>query len=130
MNATITTAAQTNITSVGTLTAVTVSGAATVGSLTVSTAVGKIIPGATSLSHRNHADSADNLLISDAGNVTIRGILTTAGGSYLHVVSTNLTDYAAGNTATMTNAPVNGNPTKWIAVQDGSGAVLKWPVWV
>lgn len=49
--------------------------------LTISTAVGKIIPGATSLSHRNNADSADNLLITDAGAVTTRSTLTvTAGG--------------------------------------------------
>lgn len=35
-------------------------------------AVGKIIPGATSLSFRNHADDADNLLLADNGDVTIR----------------------------------------------------------
>lgn len=42
------------------------------GSLNFSTAVGQIVPGATSLSHRNNANSADNLLISDAGLITLR----------------------------------------------------------
>lgn len=60
----------TNLTDTGTVTA---------GQLTISTAVGKIVPGATSLSHRNHADSADNLLISDAGVVTVRSTLSLGG---------------------------------------------------
>jgi len=50
-------------------------GALTTTKLSISTAVGKIIPGATSLSHRNNADSADNLLISDAGIVSTRNLL-------------------------------------------------------
>lgn len=44
--------------------------------LTFSTAASKIIPGATSMSLRNTADNADNVLISDAGNVTVRGAIT------------------------------------------------------
>jgi len=52
---------------------------ATLGrNLIFTTAASKIIPGATSLSHRNNADSADNLLISDAGVVTIRSDLKLA----------------------------------------------------
>src|SRR5262249_57529499 len=44
-------------------------------------AASKIIPGATNISHRNNADSADNLLITDAGAVTVRnGLTVTAGG--------------------------------------------------
>lgn len=53
----------------------------TTGNISLTTAVGKIIPGATSLSHRNTADSADNLLITDAGNVTVRGLLTIPAGT-------------------------------------------------
>lgn len=49
--------------------------------LLLTTAVGKVVPGATSLSFRNNADSADNLIITDAGNVTIRGTLTRTAGS-------------------------------------------------
>lgn len=46
-------------------------------SLTLTTAASKIVPGATSLSLRNNADSADNLLISDAGVVTARLSIVT-----------------------------------------------------
>lgn len=42
------------------------------GNLVFGAAASKIIPGATSLSHRNTADSADNLLIADGGTVTVR----------------------------------------------------------
>ena len=62
------------------------------GDLTISSAfrllfgaaAAKIIPGATSISHRNNADSADNLLITDAGAVTVRnGFTLTAGDAVL-----------------------------------------------
>jgi len=57
--------------------------------ITVSTAVGKLIPGATSFSHRNNADTADNLLITNAGLVTVRaGLTVTASG--LRVTAGNL----------------------------------------
>lgn len=49
------------------------------GRLVFTALVGKIVPGATSISHRNNADSADNLLITDAGNLTARGSLTLSG---------------------------------------------------
>jgi hypothetical protein len=55
-------------------------------------ATSKIIPGATSLSLRNNADSADNLLISDAGDVTIRNSLVTKGnigGRFISVDDTS-----------------------------------------
>lgn len=45
-------------------------GAGVFASLTLTSAASKIIPGATSLSLRNHADAADNLIITDAGRVT------------------------------------------------------------
>ena len=45
-------------------------------------AAGKIIPGATSLTFRNNADSADNLLIADAGDVTVRGIVDVSVNGY------------------------------------------------
>lgn len=43
------------------------------GVLTFATAAQKIVPGATSLTFRNNADSADNLSIVDAGTATFRG---------------------------------------------------------
>lgn len=54
------------------------------GRLVMSPSVAKIVGGATSLSHRNNADSADNVLIADAGTVTLRNALqvpTAASGS-------------------------------------------------
>lgn len=53
-----------------------VSGALTVTQLTITTAISKVIPGATSLSLRNNADSADNLIITDAGVATFRNNVT------------------------------------------------------
>lgn len=49
------------------------------GSLIFTSAATKIIPGATSLSLRNTADSADNLLIADAGTITTRGNVVVGG---------------------------------------------------
>jgi len=49
------------------------------GPITLTTAASKIIPGATSLSLRNNADSADNLLITNAGDATIRNNLVVSG---------------------------------------------------
>src|SRR5205807_7300883 len=48
------------------------------------TAASKLIPGATSLSLRNTADSADNLILTDAGLATLRNTLTiSAGGAQI-----------------------------------------------
>ena len=50
------------------------------GNLVFSAAASRIVPGATSLSLRNNADSADNVLISDAGLATLRaGLVSTTG---------------------------------------------------
>jgi len=51
------------------------------GALTLSAAASQIVPGATSLSFRNNANSADNLLISNAGAVTVRAGLTVTAGN-------------------------------------------------
>lgn len=76
--------------------------------LVFTTAVGKIVPGATSLSHRNAADSADNLLITDAGLATFRntvnlsaGVLQMAG---TQVVTTRRTGYTNAMTGTANRA--------------------------
>lgn len=47
--------------------------------LTFSHATARVIPGATSLTFRNNANSADNLSIADAGTVTFRGAAVLAG---------------------------------------------------
>ncbi len=50
------------------------------GNLTFGAAAAKVVPGATSLTFRNNADSADNLAIVDAGTATFRaGIVQAAG---------------------------------------------------
>lgn len=51
------------------------------GALYVQAAAAKIVPGVTSLSHRNNADNADNFILTDAGNATLRGTLTFATAS-------------------------------------------------
>lgn len=64
-----------SLTSVGTLTALAISGA-----ITMSATASQLVPGATSFSVRNHANNADNLLVADNGNVTVRGTITALGG--------------------------------------------------
>jgi hypothetical protein len=64
--------------------------------VTIGTAGSRIVPGATSLSLRNHANSADNVLVADSGATTIRGQLTALAGEVL--------TSAAG-----TNVPVSVN---------------------
>ncbi len=60
--------------------------------LTFQQAGTRIQPGSTSLSLRNHANNADNLLITDAGAVTIRnGLTVTAGGLTFGDTNTNIT---------------------------------------
>lgn len=93
---TLSTAAQGNITSVGTLTALTISGA-----FTFTAAASKIIPGVTSISLRNNADSADNLIITNAGAVTFRstvsGITTLTATTFSGALSGNVTGNLTGN---------------------------------
>lgn len=74
------------------------------GTVTMATAVSRIVPGATSISLRNNANSADNLLITDAGVATVRaGLTVTAGG---------LTVTAGGATISAGNLVVSaGNAT-------------------
>lgn len=78
------------------------------GSLTLSTAAGKIIGGVTSISHRNSADTADNLLITDAGVVTARVSFNTAavtiGNGSPFVAGLNLIPLASDP-----SAPNNGD---------------------
>lgn len=49
------------------------------GALTFATAASKIIPGVTSFSHRNNADTQDNFILTDAGNASVRGNLVIGG---------------------------------------------------
>ncbi len=82
---TLNTAAQPNVTSVGTLTSITTS-----GNISLTAASTKILPGATPLSFRNNADSADNLLIVDAGDITARTKITMPGPLVLTTASSKI----------------------------------------
>lgn len=77
------------------------------GPITITSATSKIIPGATSLSHRNNADSADNLLISDAGAVTVRAALTVGAALDL-----------SGASAGQISFPATQNPSAGANVLD------------
>ncbi len=72
----------------------------TTGPLTLTTAASKIIPGATSLSLRNNADSADNLLIANAGDLTVRNGLAvgTPTGGLPGTSKINAVDYQRNGT--------------------------------
>lgn len=65
--------------------------------LTVSGAAFQVVPGATSFSIRNNADSADNLLIADAGTVTTAaGITATTGNITATAGSLVISDDSSG----------------------------------
>lgn len=63
-----------------------------------------------------------------SGTVTLGGTITTPGGAVLHITNTALTDGAAAQTGTLTNAPTAGNPTKWIGIND-NGTTRYVPAW-
>lgn len=157
-----------------------ISGDVTLGArLLFSTAASKLVPGGTSLSFRNNADTADNLIVTDAGVVTIRSTLailgnaigfTAAAGVFIATTDNNtitlttnnlarwtfgtdgslkaaangtgittkdatllhtavaLTNGAAAAVGTLNNAPVAGNPTKWVPVDD-NGTTRYAPLW-
>lgn len=98
--------------------------------LTLSAAASRIVPGATSLSIRNNANDADNLLVSNAGVVTARaGLVATAGGLD---VTGNSTLRGAGvkltwDTGTAAQAAaLRDNAGKLTLDTDGSTDVLRF----
>lgn len=91
----------------------------TANELKLRAAASKIIPGATSLALRNNADSANNVLISNAGAVTVRaGLTVTASG--LTVTAGGLTVTADGLTVTAGGATITAGG---VTVTDGGIAV-------
>jgi len=66
-------------------------------------------------------------LLVAAGAVKFGGALTL-GTAQLLSTSVSLTNNAAANTATLTNAPASGNPTKWFPIND-NGTVRNIPAW-
>lgn len=111
-------------------------------------AVGKLLPGITSFALRNFADSADNILITDAGIVSVRAQLNTPNalvsgqGTITRVDSGNTGGALAIDWNTSNNQRVrltaNWSPTfsnpragSWYTlecVQDGTGTrLITWP---
>lgn len=83
-------------------------------------AISKIVPGATSWSLRNNADSTDNLIITDAGSATLRGTLSLAlAASRIvpGVTSFSLRNHA--NTATSLSILDSGIISHSMTVPDG-----------
>lgn len=102
------------------------------GTLTMTTAGSKLVPGATNFALRNNADSADNLLVADAGGVTFRNTTTLNSIAYTWPsVGANgevLSIASGGGTSAMT--------LDWIpaaagsgTVTDSNGAATYVPVW-
>ncbi|MFZ5784030.1 MAG: hypothetical protein ACOY4R_27850 [Pseudomonadota bacterium] len=63
----------------------------------------------------------------DATSLTLTGGITV-GSTTLITTSTALSNGAAANTGTLTNAPTAGNPTKWIPIND-NGTTRYIPAW-
>lgn len=55
--------------------------------------------------------------------------IVTPGGASFHTTSTALTDGAAAQVGTLTNAPTAGNPNKWVAIND-NGTLRYIPTWI
>jgi hypothetical protein len=60
--------------------------------------------------------------------ITMTGLTTLQGGATLLKTTAALTNGAAAAAGTLLNAPVAGNPTKWIAIDD-AGTVRQIPAW-
>lgn len=79
----------------------------------------------------NNASSINwNIITNKPNTVTGYGIIDgvyIAGAGYVTWTQA-VADGTAGNTATLTNAPIAGNPTKWIAIDD-NGTVRYIPAW-
>lgn len=60
-------------------------------------------------------------------SITSQGGITHNSATLLFV-TTALSNGAAGNTATLTNAPASGDPTKWVAIND-NGTTRYIPAW-
>jgi len=55
-------------------------------------------------------------------------LFSSSNGSFLYITTAALTNNAGASSATLTNAPVVGNPTKWIPIND-NGITRNIPAW-
>ncbi len=89
--------------------------------LTLSTAVSKIVPGATSLSLRNNADSSDNLLILDSGDVTVRGGVKNSSILTARMTLTGGAQTVANTgevKVTLDTATASFDPSSWVDISN------------
>lgn len=97
----------------------------TAGNVVLGAAASKIVPGATSLSLRNNADSADNLLLTDAGVATVRvafagpGTVATTGD--VRLAASGMLRWAG--TGIANNACIGLNTLGVLILGDGVGNV-------
>ena len=84
--------------------------------LVLTAAVSRVVPGVTSLSFRNNANSADNLIITDSGGVTVRSNATING--------TALTQGA--NAGASFASVINGADTGSRTLEFHSAGVRRW----
>jgi hypothetical protein len=77
---------------------------------------------------QNYGNASVATLSLFGTNVAVNSNLILTKASPLLNTSVSLTDSAAGFTATLTNAPVAGNPTKWIQIND-NGTTRSIPTW-
>jgi hypothetical protein len=91
-------------------------GGLTVDTITYSLAVSRLIPGGTSFSVRDTGNANDNLLVTNAGNITARGSLTVTGGPLT---------VSAGGMAVTGNSTVTGTlvVTSTLTVSAGGAAI-------
>lgn len=66
--------------------------------------------------------------VMQSTGLTLALPLTLPGGATLLTTTAALTNGAGAGAGTLTNAPSAGNPTKWIAINDG-GTVRRIPSW-
>ena len=75
----------------------------------------------------NQAGTLDYLFVKGDGAVSMSNGLTV-GSTTLLTTSVSLTNGAGAGAGTLTNAPVTGNPTKWIPIVD-NGTTRYIPCW-
>lgn len=68
-----------------------------------------------------------NIGAATGTSVALTGGITT-GNTTLHTTTVALTNGAAAATGTLLNAPVAGNPTKWVPIND-NGTIRYIPTW-
>jgi hypothetical protein len=75
----------------------------------------------------NNTSGNSSMVIAASDAVTFKAGVTV-GSTTLLTSSVALTNNAAAATATLTNAPTSGNPTKWIPIND-NGTTRNIPAW-